>query len=80
MVERRKQWLRIVEGIQRYKIFQTNISGTISKAMSKNLLRNATNIRSRGKFKKYQVNVIASIPIKTEVMRQIGFCGIYRSF
>ena len=72
MIERRKQWLRTVKGIQKYKIFQANFLGTISKAMSKILLRNATKVRSREKFKKYQVTFIASTPIKTEVMQQIG--------
>ena len=50
-----KQWLRNVEGIQRYKRFQIDFSGTILKAMSKNLLRNATNVRSMEKLTKYQV-------------------------
>ena len=39
--------------------------------MSKNLLKNPTNVRSRKKFKKYQVNIIASL-LKLEVMQQIG--------
>ena len=33
--------------VQRYKRFQIDFSGIISKAMSKNLLINATNVRSR---------------------------------
>ena len=47
MIQKLKQWLHTVEGIQRYKIFQIGFSGSISKAMSKDLLRNATNVRSR---------------------------------
>ena len=38
MTQRLKKWLHVVEGIQRYKRYQTDFSGTISKAMSKNLL------------------------------------------
>ena len=49
-----------LKGIQRYKRFQIDLSGTISKAMLKNLLRNAINIRSREKFKKCQLNFVAS--------------------
>ena len=52
-----------MEGIQldfNQKQFQIDFSGTISKAMSKNLLRNEVNVRSREKLKKSQVNFIAS--------------------
>ena len=55
-----KQWLCTVKGIQRYKRFQTYFSGTLSKAMSKNL-KNAIYVRSREKFKEYQVNFIAPL-------------------
>ena len=37
MTQRLKQWLHTVEGIQRYKRYQTDFSGTILKTMSKNL-------------------------------------------
>ena len=43
-----------MDGIQQNKRFQIDFSGTISKAMSKNLLRNMTNVRSKEKFKKYR--------------------------
>ena len=52
-----------MEGIQldfNQKQFQIDFSGKISKAMSKNLLRNEVNVRSREKLKKSQVNFIAS--------------------
>ena len=52
-----------MEGIQldfNQKQFQIDFSGAISKAMSKNLLRNEVNVRSREKLKKSQVNFIAS--------------------
>ena len=52
-----------------YKRFQIYFSGTILKAMSENLSRNANNVRSREKLEKYQVNFIAS-PLK-QVMQQI---------
>ena len=70
-----------MEGIQQNKRSQIDLSGTISKAMSKNLLRNPTNVRSREKFKKYQVNIIASL-LKFEVMQQIGIdiCNLSRSW
>ena len=63
MFLRLKQWLRTVGGTQRDKRFQIDFSGTISKAMLKSSLRNATKVRSRRKFKKYQMNFIAS-PLK----------------
>ena len=73
MIQRLKQWLRTVEEIQRYKRFQTNFSGKIPKAISKNLLRNVANVRSREDLRKYKVkSELHSIPIKTEVMQQIG--------
>ena len=59
MIQRLEKWLCTVEGIQRYERFQTD-SGTISKAISKNLLRTTTNVRGRGKLKKHQVNFKAS--------------------
>ena len=59
ILKRLKQWLRSVEGIQWYKRFQIDFSGTISKAMSK-----------QGKIKKVS-SALHSISIKTEVMQQI---------
>ena len=70
MIQRLKQWLRTVEGIQRCKRFQVDFSGTISKAMSDNLLRNTTNVRSWEILK--SMSEPHSIPIKTQVMQQIG--------
>ena len=66
MIQRLEQWLRSEEGIQRYKRFQIEFSGRISKEMSRILLRNATNVRSSKRLKKYQVNFI------TEVIQQIS--------
>ena len=55
MIQILKQCLRTFEGIQRYKRFQTDFS--------ENLLKNATNDKSREKLKKYQVSFIA-LPLK----------------
>ena len=51
------------KGIYRYRRFQTEFLDTTSKAMSKNLLRNATKVRSTVKVKTYQLNLIAT-PLK----------------
>ena len=47
MIQRLNNDFVLWKGIQRDERFQTNFSGTRSKAMLKNLLRNATNVRSR---------------------------------
>ena len=70
MIQRLKQCLHSVKESQQYKRFQTDFPGIISKAMSKNLLRNVTNVRSMEKSKSYQVNI--TDPIKVKVMQQTG--------
>ena len=59
ILKRLKQWLRSVEGIQWYKRFQIDFSGTISKAMSKNFFKKCHQCQKQGKM--IEIN-ICSLP------------------
>ena len=53
MIQRLNKFFGTVEMIQRYKRFQTDFSGTISKAIPKNLLGNAKSIKDESALAKF---------------------------